>query len=175
MSVSETLTNLMNAGRRIYGNVGRMSATDLTNRLSSAYASGTLLVALKADLLKAVNDGLQVASADSSDYATLTLKTTSDINQLENRIYISLPQNIDQTMTAILIARKNSAVASEKVTLQVGGYENLSTIDISSTDWQAYSIPMKDSVSTFFSIYLRGKETDSVDLKAAILVRPLGG
>lgn len=173
MSVLSEMTNLMDAGRRIYGGTGKMSITELAKHLSSAYSSNVIVAHSKDELLKYQANFVSIAPNDDG-YVTVTLGTISD-GVGDDRLFTSLSQSISDDMTAILIARRNPSTASEKVPLQVGAYDNLVSIDVSSSDWQAYVVPLKQSISSTLSIYLRGAENDAIDLKDVILVRPVGG
>lgn len=146
MSLSETLTNLMNAGRRIYGNVGKMSVADLTTTMLKPNSAS---IVQDSNSAAATDQGL---SLSNSDGATLITATTQGA---DNRLMFPVGENATPTsqMAFVIIARKAPKASANAILLRVGGYDATTNFTVSSTDWQAYRVPLNDSSSPYVSLY----------------------
>lgn len=146
MSVSETLTNLMNAGRRVYGGTGKMSIADLTTTMLKPNSTSVVQDSNSATI---TSQGL---SLSHSDGATLITASTQGADK---RLMFPVGENATPTdqMAFVMIARKSSKASTDTISFRVGGYDATTNFTVSSTDWQFYRVPLNDSASPYVSLY----------------------
>lgn len=146
MTVSETLTNLMNAGRRVYGGTAKLSITDLTSTMLKPSSAGVVQDSNSATI---TSQGL---SLSSSNGATLITAATQGADE---RLMFPVGENAAPTnqMAFVMIARKSAKASTDTINFRVGGYDAATNFTVSSTDWQVYRVPLNDSASPYVSLY----------------------
>lgn len=177
MLLSETLSNLMNAGRKRFGIANKLSVKDLTKVLTNPHNSNVLYFNNYNEILaNAINDGVNCVRKD--DYATIDVVTPThtDSNNYTviPRVYFNVGISPADGFQLLLLMRKSSN-SGDPIKLKVGPYDNLAYMTIDSNDWKLYVVPLKASTSQYISIYFDSNIGPAIDMKAIGLVKPVGG
>ena len=165
MTVSETLTNLMNASRHVYDGNYKRSIADLTALMLNPSSVYSVTDSNSAEI---TFQGITESSVDGA-----TLLTSQDDG--DHRILFPVGNNasVSDQMTLIMIARRAPKANASDIPMRIGGYDNLAIFTISSDDWKLYRGPLKNSSSPYCSIYVN-RQGPTIEYRYFALVK-VGG
>ena len=145
MTVSDTLTNLMNASRRVYDGHDKRSLADLTTLMLNPSSAYSIIDSSTAEI---TSQGLVMSNVDGA-----TLLTTQGND--DHRILFPVGNNasVSDQMTLVMIARRSPKASAGTISMRIGGYDNWTALTITSIDWKLYRVPLKNSDSPYCSIY----------------------
>lgn len=174
MSVSSAMTDLMNASRRIYGDTGKLSVSDLTKLLSNRYTSELIDIFNYSDFQKwNIPANLKVTLNENDGSATIT-QSNVQITHNERLYSPDLPISIDEHMTAIIVAKISADCSENSVALSVGAYDAGAWVMINSKNYKVYTVPLMSSATTHFSMYVNPVTQsivgDLIDIKSLIIM-----
>lgn len=163
MSLNNLLKDHMDAGRHLFGVTSKLSIADLTV-LMDAPTRSRVLEDSTTQKIKPESIGV----IEKGDFNTLHSDGSGD----GRRVLISTAfgSTISNEMFLYLVMRKSKNAQNNSITLRIGGFDNLTNLNVSSDNWEMYTIPLKKSASQSISIYCN-ETGDLVDIKYFALIQ----
>lgn len=153
----------MDAGRHLFGVTSKLSIADLTVLMDAPTRSRVLedstTQKINPELIEVIEKGdFNTLHSDSSGYNRRALINTAFGSVISNEMFL------------YLVMRKSKNAQNNSITLRIGGFDNLTNLNVSSDNWEMYTIPLKESWSHSISIYCN-ETGDLVDIKYFALIQ----